>query len=609
MDLPDRLLIPGIGSLALAVAAATLGLIVSALLRGFERRGGERVYIQEYRYRFYAVFTAMMLVLVCFGLGYFIYAEPAGEQYTVGFFEKVREGYGWALILFAGASVLPVLSLELVYTRNYSGVGFTVVYGQVLDAIPKSSHFHWARRHLLFLETAQKKCGKWLWRLVSVYHWLYKHLALSALGLYSWYSIKELNKSRWDKAARMAAAEDVLVFLTTWIFILALASGIYVHLSGHLAPSWVLDLLTIVSAVVFLGALLAFYTLGLLSGKIRSIRQFLAVTLPLLFAFALATDFFQFKLPQSWSNGFAFFGGAAPFFVLLLLLWLGHLFSADYNEIQLRLNDLLSEGISANFLDRSLHNFGNAFPSIEAAFRAGDRLVTQLETTGSASPEAETARTQFIHGREALTRAKETLAALKTETREVKKPEWVPVAETLESLRGRIEAAHCAVEVRPVDVADCGLHVPPDLFRKALENLVDNATREMAVAHTEEPVITLRFGPLGQKEEDEALRGGLYLEVADNGPGIRDEVRDRIFDPYVSTATTGMGIGLTMVKKFVEEHRGGIDFESPRQDIRCGVVFRMRFAKDVVRITPLAKEPERARRSQPHKRKLNRRKS
>jgi two-component system nitrogen regulation sensor histidine kinase NtrY len=48
------------------------------------------------------------------------------------------------------------------------------------------------------------------------------------------------------------------------------------------------------------------------------------------------------------------------------------------------------------------------------------------------------------------------------------------------------------------------------------------------------------------------------LEVADNGPGIPDEEKVRLFEPYFSTKTAGMGLGLTIVNSIIADHSGVI---------------------------------------------------
>ena len=74
-----------------------------------------------------------------------------------------------------------------------------------------------------------------------------------------------------------------------------------------------------------------------------------------------------------------------------------------------------------------------------------------------------------------------------------------------------------------------------------------------------------------------AVDGGRYapvqVEVMDNGRGISGELRDHIFDPFVSGRSGGSGLGLTMVASVIADHGAMIDAESvPGQ-----TVFRMNF--------------------------------
>jgi two-component system nitrogen regulation sensor histidine kinase GlnL len=54
----------------------------------------------------------------------------------------------------------------------------------------------------------------------------------------------------------------------------------------------------------------------------------------------------------------------------------------------------------------------------------------------------------------------------------------------------------------------------------------------------------------------------LDLHVIDNGPGIPDEIRERIFFPLVSGREGGSGLGLTLAQTFVQQHQGFIACES-----------------------------------------------
>jgi len=66
-------------------------------------------------------------------------------------------------------------------------------------------------------------------------------------------------------------------------------------------------------------------------------------------------------------------------------------------------------------------------------------------------------------------------------------------------------------------------------------------------------------------------RLALELHVEDNGPGVPEELRDRIFYPLVSGREGGSGLGLTLAQMFVQQHQGSIDCES----VRGRTVFRI----------------------------------
>jgi signal transduction histidine kinase len=58
------------------------------------------------------------------------------------------------------------------------------------------------------------------------------------------------------------------------------------------------------------------------------------------------------------------------------------------------------------------------------------------------------------------------------------------------------------------------------------------------------------------------LEQAVRLQVRDDGPGIPDEIRNRLFDPFVSGRAGGSGLGLAIVQRAVEAHRGLVLVES-----------------------------------------------
>jgi two-component system NtrC family sensor kinase len=63
----------------------------------------------------------------------------------------------------------------------------------------------------------------------------------------------------------------------------------------------------------------------------------------------------------------------------------------------------------------------------------------------------------------------------------------------------------------------------------------------------------------------------LEIEVADTGPGIREEDKKRVFEPYFTTKPEGTGMGLAIARKIVQDNGGSIDVYS-KPDF--GTVFR-----------------------------------
>jgi len=87
------------------------------------------------------------------------------------------------------------------------------------------------------------------------------------------------------------------------------------------------------------------------------------------------------------------------------------------------------------------------------------------------------------------------------------------------------------------------------MLRRVLVNLVRNAAQAAGQKSDRTPRIVVRLA-----------RDGAYydLDVEDDGPGIPKELREAVFDPYVTTKTAGTGLGLAIVKKIIVEHRGTI---------------------------------------------------
>ena len=101
----------------------------------------------------------------------------------------------------------------------------------------------------------------------------------------------------------------------------------------------------------------------------------------------------------------------------------------------------------------------------------------------------------------------------------------------------------------------------PLRLRQVLHNLIKNA--QEALEGRPDPLIQVSTALSAVSNgSDSAPSGMVELRVADNGPGFDGELRDRIFEPYVTTKPKGTGLGLAIVKKIIEEHGGIIVAEN-----------------------------------------------
>lgn len=116
----------------------------------------------------------------------------------------------------------------------------------------------------------------------------------------------------------------------------------------------------------------------------------------------------------------------------------------------------------------------------------------------------------------------------------------------LDELLSLGQAARIAVEF---DVPDepCSALIDPQMLRRVLFNLMRNAAQ--ALIGRSDGKILVRLSRDGEFWN---------LDVEDNGPGIPPELRETVFDPYVTTKDDGTGLGLSIVKKIVIEHGGRI---------------------------------------------------
>ena len=118
--------------------------------------------------------------------------------------------------------------------------------------------------------------------------------------------------------------------------------------------------------------------------------------------------------------------------------------------------------------------------------------------------------------------------------------------------------------VRDYDISIPDFRGDREQLIQAVLNIVHNAAQALAARRSQgDAIITLRTRIARQVTfGKQRYRLALELHVIDNGPGVPDEIKDRIFYPLVSGREGGSGLGLTLAQTFVQQHHGMIECES-----------------------------------------------
>lgn len=196
--------------------------------------------------------------------------------------------------------------------------------------------------------------------------------------------------------------------------------------------------------------------------------------------------------------------------------------------------------------------YGSVHDAINAAAGARDNF-------DFISPTRET-QTYFVAAKDHINRLSEVLGKLRTD---IRNPKNIPVqrakidlksflSERLQALT--IDAKRSGIDVQ-IKVAK-EFFIDADRFRlsQVFSNIVSNSIRNFGNTARLPKVISIDAFSSDTRE--------IKVIISDNGPGINPELLpERIFEPFVST-TEGMGLGLTIVRSFIEEMGGQISITS-----------------------------------------------
>ncbi len=166
------------------------------------------------------------------------------------------------------------------------------------------------------------------------------------------------------------------------------------------------------------------------------------------------------------------------------------------------------------------------------------------------------------------------LSALVTRFLDFARPmqaELVPqeIAPVLDRALHSVELTHKDSPVRVERQYEANLPLIPldeSLSEQAFVNLIQNAYDAMGSSGG-----TLRVSAAQARNSNQ---DGVEVRIEDTGPGIPMELREQIFNPFVTTKKTGVGLGLSIVSKIIDAHHGTIRVESRNgQPGACFVIF------------------------------------
>jgi two-component system, NtrC family, sensor histidine kinase HydH len=121
--------------------------------------------------------------------------------------------------------------------------------------------------------------------------------------------------------------------------------------------------------------------------------------------------------------------------------------------------------------------------------------------------------------------------------------------------RGRRQKVTLAADLPSAPVY---LEIDPHQIHQVMVNLLLNALDALPRGGTVYVSVAPALRPAAGVNGPRAADPGVEVRVQDTGPGIAPRIRDRLFEPFVSSKETGLGLGLNICKRLIEAHGGTI---------------------------------------------------
>jgi two-component system, LuxR family, sensor kinase FixL len=216
------------------------------------------------------------------------------------------------------------------------------------------------------------------------------------------------------------------------------------------------------------------------------------------------------------------------------------------------------------------HEINQPLTAISNYLEVARRTLARADLPGAARIAGilDNASAQAVRAAEIIRRLRDFVRKGESERRPIQVGKLVEEASALALIGTRDSKAKIDLRVAPElpEIAADRVQVEQvivNLMRNAIEAMQGAARQELTVSATP------------------AAGGGVEISIADTGPGIAAEVAERLFQPFVTTKSDGMGIGLSICRAIVEAH-GGTLIAEPNP--AGGAVFRF--------VLPAASQPD-----------------